>query len=204
MPEVETAAHDATDDVAADSSSSTAGDLLRRAWRPYVRDVIYAANDGIITTFAVIAGSQGATLSGTVVLALGFANLAADGLAMGMGNYLGEKSEAAASAREQGLGFAELHATRAAAKHGAVTWASFVVAGFIPLIPYLVISAGTNSFALSAVIAAVLLFTIGAGHVFVTGRRWWVGGLEMLLVGGIAGTAAFLAGYLVERAVNGG
>ena len=177
-------------------------DRLQRAWRPYVRDVIYAANDGIVTTFAVVAGSQGASLSGVVVLALGFANLAADGLAMGMGNYLGEKSEAAASARETGETFEELHASREAAKHGAVTWASFVIAGFGPLIPYMVAPSAT-AFWMAALVAAALLFVIGAGHVVVTGRRWWVGGTEMLIVGSLAGSAAYLAGYLVERAVSG-
>src|SRR5688500_18453452 len=119
-------------------SGSGARQVLRRAWRPYVRDIIYASNDGIVTTFAVIAGAQGASLPAVVVLALGFANLAADGLAMGMGNYLGVKSEAAASARETGHSFNELRASRQAAKHGGVTWAAFVIAGFLPLIPYLV------------------------------------------------------------------
>lgn len=59
----------------------------------YVRDVVYGANDGIITTFAVVAGVAGAKLSTSVILILGFANLLADGLAMALGNYLGTKSE---------------------------------------------------------------------------------------------------------------
>jgi len=59
----------------------------------YIRDVVYGANDGIITTFAVVAGVAGAQLSSNIVLILGFANLLADGLAMAIGNYLGTKSE---------------------------------------------------------------------------------------------------------------
>jgi len=59
----------------------------------YIRDVVYGANDGIVTTFAVVAGVAGANLSPNIVLILGFANLLADGLAMGLGNYLGTKSE---------------------------------------------------------------------------------------------------------------
>ena len=59
----------------------------------YIRDVVYGANDGIITTFAVVAGVAGASLSSNIVLILGFANLLADGLAMAIGNYLGTKSE---------------------------------------------------------------------------------------------------------------
>jgi VIT1/CCC1 family predicted Fe2+/Mn2+ transporter len=59
----------------------------------YLADVIFAANDGLITTFAVVAGSFGAHLPTHVILILGFANLLGDGLAMGFGNYLGSKSE---------------------------------------------------------------------------------------------------------------
>jgi VIT1/CCC1 family predicted Fe2+/Mn2+ transporter len=59
----------------------------------YIRDTVYGANDGIITTFAVVAGVVGAGLSAQIVLILGFANLLADGLAMAIGNYLGTKSE---------------------------------------------------------------------------------------------------------------
>lgn len=59
----------------------------------YIKDLIYGANDGIITTFAVVAGATGASLSPMVVIILGLANLFADGLSMGAGNFLGIKSE---------------------------------------------------------------------------------------------------------------
>lgn len=59
----------------------------------YISDMVFGANDGIVTTFAVVAGSTGAGLSPTVIIILGFANLLADGLSMGIGNYMGKKSE---------------------------------------------------------------------------------------------------------------
>src|SRR3990170_8308348 len=59
----------------------------------YIRDMVYGANDGIVTTFAVVAGVAGAELAANIVLILGFANLLADGLAMAIGNYLGTKSQ---------------------------------------------------------------------------------------------------------------
>jgi hypothetical protein len=39
--------------------------------RHYIRDLIYGANDGIITTFAVVAGVTGGALSSTAVLIVG-------------------------------------------------------------------------------------------------------------------------------------
>jgi VIT1/CCC1 family predicted Fe2+/Mn2+ transporter len=58
-----------------------------------LKAAVYGANDGIITTFAVVAGVAGAGLSPSIVLILGIANLIADGLSMGIGDYLGERSE---------------------------------------------------------------------------------------------------------------
>lgn len=59
----------------------------------YIGDLIYGANDGLITTFAIVAGVVGANLPPTVVIILGFANILADGISMGASNYLGSKSE---------------------------------------------------------------------------------------------------------------
>lgn len=59
----------------------------------YVKSVILGGLDGIITTFAIVAGVQGANMSVETVLVLGFANLIADGISMGVGDYLSEKGE---------------------------------------------------------------------------------------------------------------
>jgi len=72
--------------------------LLENAWHQrqtgtYLADMIFGANDGLVTTFAVVAGAVGADLSTVVIIVLGFANLLADGASMGLGNYLGKKSE---------------------------------------------------------------------------------------------------------------
>lgn len=58
-----------------------------------LKAAVYGANDGIVTTFAVVAGVAGAGLSPAVVLILGIGNMVADGLSMGIGDYLGERSE---------------------------------------------------------------------------------------------------------------
>ncbi len=59
----------------------------------YLKSIVYGGLDGIITTFAVVAGVAGASLEAGVVLILGFANLIADGLAMAFGEYLSGKAE---------------------------------------------------------------------------------------------------------------
>lgn len=59
----------------------------------YIGDLVYGANDGIITTFAIVAGASGASLPGSIIIVLGFANILADGISMGASNFLGKKSE---------------------------------------------------------------------------------------------------------------
>lgn len=71
------------------------------AFAGYFKEVIYGGIDGIVTTFAVVAGFSGAALSHEVttqlsflvVLLFGLANLLADGISMGLGNFLSVRSE---------------------------------------------------------------------------------------------------------------
>lgn len=64
-----------------------------------LRDAIYGAVDGTVTTFAVVAGVAGAQLSERVVIVLGAANLLADGFSMAVSNFLGTRAEAQERAR---------------------------------------------------------------------------------------------------------
>lgn len=67
--------------------------LKNGARHSYLRDFIYGAVDGAVTTFAVVAGVAGAQLSMGVVIILGVANLIADGFSMAVSNYLGTRAE---------------------------------------------------------------------------------------------------------------
>ena len=60
----------------------------------YVKDIVYGANDGIITTFAVVAGVMGSGLSEITIILLGIANLLAAGFFLGGFNFFGFKYQA--------------------------------------------------------------------------------------------------------------
>lgn len=59
----------------------------------YLRDFIYGAIDGTVTTFAIVSGVAGAGLSSGVVIVLGLANLVGDGFSMAAGNFLGTRAD---------------------------------------------------------------------------------------------------------------
>jgi VIT1/CCC1 family predicted Fe2+/Mn2+ transporter len=78
------------------------------------------------------------------------------------------------------------------------TLGSFIAAGAVPLIVYLLgllipIHPGV-SFATSLVLSGVALFALGAAKVLITERNWLRSGLEMLVVGGLAAGVASLVG----------
>ncbi len=217
----------------------------------YLKDLVYGANDGIITTFAIVAGVAGARLEVSIVLLLGIANLLADGFSMAASNYLGTKSEHAFSARERKTEEQEYHAMpeeEMAEMHGILrkkgyskedsftlgellrknkefwldiklkeqlgidtpngdespkraalaTFGAFVGAGVVPLVPYLFASGREGVFALAIVFTATILFVVGALRARFTGRSWYIDGLEMLFVGGVAAAIAYGVGFFVS------
>lgn len=61
--------------------------------KEYIAEFVYGGIDGAITTFAVVAGAEGASLGTTVVIILGLANLIADGFSMSVGNFFSTKAD---------------------------------------------------------------------------------------------------------------
>jgi len=161
----------------------------------YIKDIFYGANDGVVTTFAIVAGAVGASLSSDIILILGFAGLVADAFSMGASNYLGTLSEkeVAHMNNEEHSGTLYVPAI--------ITFVSFIIAGALPLLPYVFSMQG--GFVTASIATGVTLFFIGGflGH-FILHRSWIAWGFEMLLVGGTASMIAFLIGRVVGHFVG--
>lgn len=171
----------------------------------YVGNFVYGANDGVVTTFAIVAGATGALLPQGVIIILGLANLLADGFSMGASNYLALRSEK--ELRDvQGENGAINNGdgnTSHLVQHGLITFAAFVIAGSIPLIPYL-FSIGNPqiSFILSGVLAAVTFWFVGATRTLLTGGNPWKAGAEILVIGSVASAVAFGIGWGIKEAFD--
>jgi VIT1/CCC1 family predicted Fe2+/Mn2+ transporter len=227
------------------SQAEVAARIGAPAGRGYLRDMIYGAIDGAVTTFAIVAGVAGAGLSVGVILALGVANLLADGFSMAAGNYSGTKAERDDSRRlarverrhlaeepdgerreireilrlkglkgevleqatdqivadreaavalmltdEYGLAPVEPHPMRAA----LATFGAFVLAGSVPLLPFVIGLQG--AFAVAAWMTFAVFFAIGAAKSIWSEAAWWRSGLETLAIGGAAAGVAYGVGSL--------
>lgn len=80
-------------DLRHDLEKHRAAELHGSPLGPWIHDIVYGAHDGIVTTFAIVAGTAGAELSTGIVVVLGIANLLADGVSMGAGSFLSIRSE---------------------------------------------------------------------------------------------------------------
>jgi vacuolar iron transporter family protein len=157
--------------------------------REYLDEAIYGANDGIITTFAVIAGASGAVLGNDTIIILGIANLIADGFSMGASSFLAIRTEA--SVRNNS------HPTHAASRSW-VTFFAFILAGSIPLLPFIFGNTTYNQFWVSAIGAACAFFLVGGSRAFITKDSFITSGLEMLFIGGIAASIAYGIGWGID------
>lgn len=65
----------------------------------FLKQIVFGGNDGIVTTFAIVAGFAGAAadgvaqIGGMAVLVFGLANLFADAVSMGLGEFLSLRSQ---------------------------------------------------------------------------------------------------------------
>jgi len=156
----------------------------------YIGDFVYGANDGIVTTFAVVAGAAGALLSPGVIIILGFANLLADGFSMGASNALAIRAEHELEKKKRDL--------VTPFQHGLVTFVAFLVAGLMPLLPYLFNLSAAHQFFVSSVLAAIAFFGVGAARTLITKGNALKAGLEVLVIGGIAAIVAYGMGWGIK------
>ena len=160
---------------------------LRQTVQKYLPDLIFGANDGVITTLAVVSGVVGAELSVRVILILGFANLIADGFSMGASNVLSRRSDTSTD---------EIPTFAVATRHGFATFLGFVIAGVTPLVAYLLPWLDEDRFLFAAGFGLAALFVVGAGRAFFSPRNWLRAGMEMLLIGAFAAAVAYGIGAL--------
>jgi len=170
------------------------GKKRRRFERKYLPEFVYGGMDGVITTFAVVSGVVGATLSPAIILILGFANLFADGFSMSLSDYMSVKSQNELSRK---LG-------KSASRTAIATFLSFVLMGLIPLLSFIIASATNsdyfirNQFWLAIIFTGAALLIIGWLKGIVTEKHRLKSAIQTFVLGGIAAFLAFVTGKYIS------
>lgn len=167
---------------------------MKKRIAKYIGDLVYGANDGIITTFAIVSGVAGANLAPSIVIILGLSNVLADGFSMAASNYLARKSEKD-YLENQGE---ENKNVNNPIKNAIATFGAFIIAGMVPLFPY-VFGIKENVFSYAILSTGLILFTVGSLRTKITGGNWIKSGIEMLLVGALAAGVAYFIGAMLSH-----
>lgn len=156
--------------------------------KSYAKSLVYGGLDGIVTTFAVIAGSIGGNLGTKAIIVLGFSNLLADGFSMACGDYLSSTTE-------------EETGTRQALANASMTFLAFNLFGLIPLFSYLVANqfGDTASFPIAIFLVSLALVVLGQVKASITDQPKLKEISRTLLVGLLAALVAYFVGKLLGQ-----
>ena len=163
----------------------------------YLPEIVFGGIDGSVTTFGVVSGVVGASLSSSIVLILGFANLIADGFSMATSDYFSTKTR-----NEQGT------SRQKPTKTAFATFLAFLVIGLIPLLPFITafITKSSyvieNQFLYSAILTGLALVIVGSLKGIITGKHPVKSAVETFIIGSVAAALAFVAGYLLSILVS--
>lgn len=164
----------------------------------YLAEFVYGATDGTVTTFAIVTGAVGASLSPAIVIVLGFANLFADGFSMAVSNYLSQRSTVELSEAKGG----EMETRAESRARAYITFISFVIVGFVPLLSfvfaYFVPAFKEFQFTASIALTAVAFIFIGGMRGVVTKKTPFKTAAVTLFVGGIAAAISYGIGYFLQ------
>jgi len=171
---------------------------MKRFFEVYLKEFVYGALDGTVTTFAIIAGGAGASLNSSIVLILGISNVLADGFSMASSNYLSEKSDREQSGDIAGVKIKPF-------KRAFATFISFIVVGSIPLFPYLMnIFFGIwteQTFFVSCVFTSIAFLLVGQIRGRMTNKNQFFSGVETLAIGGVAALVAYSVGAFLDKII---
>lgn len=163
-----------------------------RALHYCLSDVVYGATDGVITTFTIISGVEGAKLDPKIAVILGLVNLIADGLSMGASRFLSSRAENAVNRLSHGY--------KEPLKHGLATFLAFILLGGLPLISFFIPDFFEHRFSISCVMTIMILSFIGMLRAIVTKEDWLKSVFEMMLIGGFVAILAYFSGHVLARA----
>lgn len=168
--------------------------ISRRTRASYLRSFTFGVEDSLVSTVGLLSGVAVADVGRSTLLLTGVVLIFVEAFSMAVGNLLSENAaEEYLKRSEQPIG--------ASVGMGALMFISYFVSGFVPLLPYVLLSSGT-AFWTSISASIVALFALGvfnAGLEHQKASRKLFHGFQMSAIGGLA----IAVGVIVGRVVHG-
>lgn len=166
-----------------------------------IREIVFGVEDGLVSTLGAITGIAAGTGSSRVVVISGVVIVIVEAISMGAGSYLSSKSaraamEAKLSKKPELKQEIQEFFPKTHGRSAGVMWASYTVAGFVPVLPYIFLPIN-QSYLPSIVLTGMVLFLLGVWKARVVGESRLRSGLEMLVIAFSAAVIGFGVGHLV-------
>lgn len=144
----------------------------------YLRNFVFGVEDSLVSTVGLLSGIATNDVPQETIIMTGFVYVSVEALSMAVGSFLSEDSAQEYAAN------AEVPA-RLPVLGSIVMFFSFLIAGLVPILPYLIWS-GTTAIYLSIVFSLLMLFVLG----FISGKissvKPWRRAVRMAILGGLA------------------
>jgi vacuolar iron transporter family protein len=164
-----------------------------------LRSLIYGGIDGIITIFNIISGISGAKLNLKYVFILGFSVLIADGLSMGLGDYMSIKADK--KYKQTNKYDYTNENTVIPLNNALITFVSFVVFGFIPLFIFFGLNKLNikNKYLNTYFSVMIALFILGILQSKYTKEKWYISSTQLVLYGSMTSFLAYNISSLISK-----
>jgi len=157
----------------------------------YVRNTIFGISDSLVSTVGLLSGIDVSGTSRQIIILTGVVYAFVEAFSMAVGSFLSEQSTEEYDAKGEVPDGKPLVA-------GAVMFVSFILASFIPIVPY--IFAGLQeALWLSIALSIVALFIVGIVNAKIVQVHILKHALKMALLGG----AAIVIGVIVGKFLKG-
>lgn len=155
-----------------------------------VRNFSFGVEDSLVSTVGMLSGVAFAGVPRNTILVTGFVLILVEAFSMGSGSFLAERSkEEYVDKRDLPFKYPFFGSL--------VMFFSYLLAGFIPLFPYIVFSVSL-AFKISILFSLLALFLLG----FIGAQRFKSNplraGLRMLLIGGLAVILGIIVGRIFK------
>lgn len=151
------------------------------------RATLLGGVDGVVTSFTVVAGVYAGGLAQRVALIVGTSSVLADGLSMGVSEFL--SSESTQANIDNNASVQDVRGGRAPAWWlGILCFTSFVICGAVPIVTFLL---SNGSLLATAMFSLVELMLLGAGRTLQSREPLLLGLFQTSLLGAAAGGVAY-------------